>query len=163
MNPNLIRYGYPLLVDLLKLNVLQPPQDFPPSASPSAGLNFSMFQNLGTIDEESRDELTDYLAAPRVKTDDPMKWWWEHRREYPVLHRLALDYLSVPCEFSLTLYFISVEINHHIQPLLLPSSVSSRTDAVCCSSPATACPQPHSAACFVWDLGDAVTCFGQTT
>jgi hypothetical protein len=33
-----------------------------------------------------------------VKTDDPMKWWWNHRREYPVLSQVALDYLSVLCK-----------------------------------------------------------------
>jgi hypothetical protein len=58
-----------------------------------------MFQNLGAIDEDSRDELADYVAAPRVKTDDPTKWWWARRHEYPVLHQPALDYLSVPCEY----------------------------------------------------------------
>ncbi|KAJ7870546.1 hypothetical protein B0H13DRAFT_2350321 [Mycena leptocephala] len=39
-------------------------------------------------------------------------------------------------------------------------SVSSRTGAVYCTSPATACLPPPSAACFVWDSGDAATCFG---
>jgi hypothetical protein len=48
---------------------------------------------------ELRDEFADYLAALCVKTYDPMKWWWAHRREYPVLHQLALDYPSVPCEY----------------------------------------------------------------
>ncbi|KAJ7714304.1 hypothetical protein B0H14DRAFT_3523058 [Mycena olivaceomarginata] len=35
---------------------------------------FNSFQNLGAIEDEARDELSDYLAAPRVKTDDPMEW-----------------------------------------------------------------------------------------
>ncbi|KAF7359902.1 putative AC9 transposase [Mycena venus] len=59
-------------------------------------INFSTFQNLSTVDEETRDEVSDYLAAPRVRTEDPMNWWWNHRREYPVLSQVALDYLSVP-------------------------------------------------------------------
>jgi hypothetical protein len=30
---------------------------------------------------------------------DPLKWWWEHRRTYPTLSHMALDYLSIPCEY----------------------------------------------------------------
>jgi hypothetical protein len=24
---------------------------------------------------------------------DPLKWWWDHRRTYPALSRMAFDYL----------------------------------------------------------------------
>jgi hypothetical protein len=35
----------------------------------------------------------DYLT---VKTKDPLAWWQNNCRAYPMLHRMALDYLSVP-------------------------------------------------------------------
>ncbi|KAJ7351630.1 hypothetical protein DFH08DRAFT_1078523 [Mycena albidolilacea] len=47
--------------------------------APRSSDNFNSFQNLGAIEDEARDELSDYLAAPRVKTDDPMEWGWNHR------------------------------------------------------------------------------------
>jgi hypothetical protein len=37
------------------------------------------------------------LRASKLMT--PLKWWWANRSEYPVLHQLALDYLSVLCEY----------------------------------------------------------------
>jgi hypothetical protein len=70
-----------------------------PSATHS-GISFGTFQNLGAIDEQARDEVSDYLAAPRIQTTDALKWWWKHRREYPILSQLALDYLSIPCTRS---------------------------------------------------------------
>ncbi|KAJ7511505.1 hypothetical protein B0H11DRAFT_707002 [Mycena galericulata] len=101
-----------------------------------------MFQNLSAIDEQSRNKLPDYPAALHVKTDDPMEWWWAHRRQYPVLHQLTI----LVCH-----------------PLLLLSSVYSRSGTVCCTSPVIACALSLSAAYFVWYLGDAATYFGSTT
>lgn len=43
-----------------------------------------------------RDELEEYLALPVEKVKDPLKWWWDHRKAYPALSRMALDYLSCP-------------------------------------------------------------------
>ena len=37
---------------------------------------------------------------------DPLKWWHDNRHVYPVLYRMALDYLSIPGE-SLSIYFFS--------------------------------------------------------
>jgi hypothetical protein len=46
-------------------------------------------------------ELTGYLSAPvDPAVRDPLKWWWDHRYEYPHLSRMARDYLSIPGEFT---------------------------------------------------------------
>lgn len=42
-------------------------------------------------------ELDRYLEEPREKkVKDVIRWWYERRETYPVLSRMALDYLSIP-------------------------------------------------------------------
>jgi hypothetical protein len=41
-------------------------------------------------------ELDEFLRLPTVKTKDPLAWWQNNCRAHPMLHRMALDYLSVP-------------------------------------------------------------------
>jgi hypothetical protein len=41
-------------------------------------------------------ELDEFLQLPTVKTKDPLAWWQNNCRAYPMLHWMALDYLSVP-------------------------------------------------------------------
>lgn len=48
-------------------------------------------------------ELDEYLAAPIVKTDNPLQYWHLRRLESPRVARFALDYLSIPREFYLFL------------------------------------------------------------
>ena len=42
------------------------------------------------------DELDEYLSHAIEKVKDPIAWWWDHRRVYPQLSAMALDYLSIP-------------------------------------------------------------------
>lgn len=43
------------------------------------------------------DEVTHYLnLGAEEECDDPIEWWWTHRKKYPNLSRMALDYLSIP-------------------------------------------------------------------
>jgi hypothetical protein len=44
----------------------------------------------------TRDELKDYLKIPPKPCDNPLEWWRQHREEFPVLSKMALDLLSVP-------------------------------------------------------------------
>ena len=44
----------------------------------------------------TRNELEEYLALAVEEVDDPLRWWWDNRHVYPILHRVALDYLSIP-------------------------------------------------------------------
>jgi hAT family C-terminal dimerisation region len=41
-------------------------------------------------------ELDEYLCKPVENVADPLKWWYSNQFMYPTLHRMALDYLSVP-------------------------------------------------------------------
>jgi hypothetical protein len=56
-------------------------------------------------------EIRKYLRLPVEEVTDPLKWWANNRLVYPNLHRMALDYLSIPglssyhiIELSLTTY-----------------------------------------------------------
>ena len=55
---------------------------------------------------EGSFELVKYLATP-VNPDvkDPLRWWWDHRFEYPRLSRVGRDYLSIPRTFILFLFY----------------------------------------------------------
>jgi len=45
---------------------------------------------------QERDELDEYLSQAIEKVRDPIAWWWNHRKVYPWLLTMALDYLSIP-------------------------------------------------------------------
>ena len=45
-----------------------------------------------------RDELDTYLSTDPEHVTDSIAWWYEKRYVYPRLHRMALDYLTVPGE-----------------------------------------------------------------
>jgi hAT family C-terminal dimerisation region len=45
-------------------------------------------------------ELDRYLGTDPEHVTDALAWWYEHKHVYPRLHRMALDYLSIPGTFS---------------------------------------------------------------
>jgi len=45
---------------------------------------------------ELRDELDRYLSTDPEQVNDVCKWWYERKEIYPRLHRMALDYLTIP-------------------------------------------------------------------
>ncbi len=49
--------------------------------------------------EIKHNELDRYLAADRQLVKDPLKWWHKHQDVYPILSRMARDYLSIPRMF----------------------------------------------------------------
>lgn len=51
--------------------------------------------SLGTA-ASLADELDDYLRQPVENTKIPLQWWVHNQKTYPNLHRMALDYLSIP-------------------------------------------------------------------
>jgi hypothetical protein len=53
------------------------------------------------------NELEDYLRLPVENVKDPLKWWYENRRAYPNLSRMARDYLSIP---GLSVYHLFIHI-----------------------------------------------------
>ena len=46
--------------------------------------------------EDSQDELLQYLSTPTETVGDVIQWWMNHRVSYPRLSRMALDYLLIP-------------------------------------------------------------------
>jgi hypothetical protein len=61
-----------------------------------------MFDNIPSyrLSVNTIDEVSRYLCAEPedVSNDDLLMWWHEHRRHYPRLYRMALDYHSIPCK-----------------------------------------------------------------
>jgi hypothetical protein len=59
-----------------------------------------MFDDLPSLSapssSELRDELDRYLSTDPEQVSDVCAWWYEHRAAYPRLHRMALDYLTIP-------------------------------------------------------------------
>lgn len=47
----------------------------------------------------SAEELNSYLNADIEDVSDPIAWWHGHRKTYPRLSRMALDYLTIPGMF----------------------------------------------------------------
>ena len=60
----------------------------------------NIFDNLPALQalkpSELRGELDRYLATDPVNVSDALAWWHEQRHVFPRLHRMALDYLSIP-------------------------------------------------------------------
>lgn len=66
-----------------------------PTAEPTEPLSFG---NLSVATSVHGDELDEYLSLPpeRIEEDGALKWWTMKKDIYPNLHRMALDYLSIP-------------------------------------------------------------------
>jgi len=60
----------------------------------------NIFDNLPMLSApkkaELEDELTCYLTASTVATNNPLQWWVEQTSTFPCLSRMALSYLSIP-------------------------------------------------------------------
>jgi hypothetical protein len=63
----------------------------------------NIFDDLPALSAPSksdlRDELDTYLSTDPEHVTDPIAWWSKKRSVYPRLHRMALDYLTIPGEF----------------------------------------------------------------
>ncbi|KDR68329.1 hypothetical protein GALMADRAFT_215786 [Galerina marginata CBS 339.88] len=63
----------------------------------------NIFDNLLAYKHTSKsksvaDELQLYLSTPTENAAQPLLWWYEKRHVYSQLHRMALDYLSIPAQ-----------------------------------------------------------------
>ena len=60
----------------------------------------NIFDNLPALCAPSksdlRDELDRYLSTDPEHVTDAIAWWYGKRSVYPRLHRMALDYLTIP-------------------------------------------------------------------
>jgi len=71
----------------------------------SSSLSFDVFAHINLpAASTSRSELDDYLTTSVENVVDPLKWWWEKRRVFPKLSRMALDFLSIPGSVSVIFF-----------------------------------------------------------
>lgn len=63
------------------------------------------FFDIPMDDIQEVDELDEYLSQVIEKVKDPIAWWWDHRKVYPQLSAMALDYLSIPGKRSIYFEF----------------------------------------------------------
>ena len=63
-----------------------------------------MFNNLDCLSapkaQDQCDELDKYLSSDPVHVVDALKWWYDRRKIYPRLSRMAMDYLTIPRKCS---------------------------------------------------------------
>jgi len=68
------------------------------ASSPSHNAN--LFDDLPALSapasSELRDELDRYLSTDPEQVINVCAWWYERREEYPRLHRMALNYHTIP-------------------------------------------------------------------
>ncbi len=57
---------------------------------------FASFGNLSVTSCPRASEIQEYLKHAVENVKDPLKWWVDNKYVYPNLHRMALDYLSIP-------------------------------------------------------------------
>jgi len=57
---------------------------------------FASFGDLSVTTAPRASEIQEYLNLPVENVKDPLKWWVDNQYVYPNLHRMALDYLSIP-------------------------------------------------------------------
>lgn len=119
-----------------------------------------MFDNIPAyrLPVNTIDEVSHYLCTKPedVQNEDLLRWWHDHRRQYPRLFRMALDYHSIPCEyqnfatFVLTLIFITVL---QLQVLLSAWSVYSAKAASSSRTCVTVSPPNPCAHCCALEIG----------
>jgi hypothetical protein len=72
---------------------------------PSSSSSENIFDDLPALSAPSksdlRDELDHYLSTDPEHVTNALAWWHKKRFVYPRLHRMALDYLTIPGEFHL--------------------------------------------------------------
>ena len=83
----------------------------------------NIFDNLPSLQApklaELHGELDNFLSTDPKHVTDALAWWYAHKDEYLRLHRMALDYLSIPgmflilntCNFSSPLIFLATSVD----------------------------------------------------
>jgi hypothetical protein len=87
--PNLISPSYVVAAAQLRVKVID-------SRDIQKAFDFT-FSNYSVNEKSTADdsELDAYLKLPVESVQDPLKWWDDHRKIYPNLSQMAMDYLSI--------------------------------------------------------------------
>ncbi len=101
----------------------------------TSSVSKNIFNNLFALEAptcaELQGELDRYLATDPVHVTDALAWWYEQRHVYPRLHRMALDYLSIPGTLKSHCVRGLLTINHIQSPQLTLNELSVRADSYC--------------------------------
>jgi hAT family C-terminal dimerisation region/Domain of unknown function (DUF4413) len=64
----------------------------------SSGILSRMIQKKKRINNlQTRNEIAEYLAVPVESLSiDPCEWWKHHKTQYPLLEKIARDYICIP-------------------------------------------------------------------
>ena len=63
--------------------------------------------------KELEDELARYLSTLQdLNVKDGLRWWYDRKHLYPCLHRMAMDYLSIPGNFFFFVFAINYLLIH---------------------------------------------------
>ena len=65
------------------------------------------------LKSDLHDELNRYLSMDPEHVTDAITWWHEKRSIYPRLHRMALDYLTIPGMFLYYFIIIIISIDNY--------------------------------------------------
>lgn len=76
---------------------------------------------MSRLPDPVKDEIDRFLELPLELVKDPIAWWRDHRNMFPNLHRMAIDYLSIPRKYFFTL--TSPLIWHILTPSISATSV----------------------------------------
>jgi len=68
----------------------------PENADADNDSGFASFGNLSVTTCPRESEIQEYLSLPVENVKNPLKWWEDNKHIYPSLHRMALDYISIP-------------------------------------------------------------------
>ena len=82
-------------------------------------LSENIFDNLPSIQaprpSDLRDELERFVSTDPEHVDDVFIWWYERKHIYPHLHRMALDYLTIP-GMLMSIPVLFYPLINHCQP-----------------------------------------------
>ncbi|KAG6804893.1 hypothetical protein H0H92_001808, partial [Tricholoma furcatifolium] len=54
------------------------------------------FGDIPMADIDDLDKLDVYLSQLLERVSDPLRWWYDHRAQFPGLSTMAFDYFSIP-------------------------------------------------------------------
>jgi hypothetical protein len=91
---------------------------------------FTSFGNLSVTTCPRASEIQEYLSHVVENVKDPLKWWVDNKYVYPNLHRMALDYLSIPATSTSVERVFSQ--GRHLLPFSRNSLSSSSIQAFLC-------------------------------
>ncbi len=86
------------LIDKYKIDYCHDDEENNQKESPKKSfLQRILDKNSKCNSDSSKNESRDYLREPRIAFDnDSVQWWILNKIKYPILSKIAIDYLAIP-------------------------------------------------------------------